>query len=102
MNPLGEFLRRQNDASRAAVVETLDISDWPVWVLDMCDAVDRIITLHAGDDPCRAPAEGGCETLRLLARPYRTDPEYRDEWLPIDQAPGQSGLTGDYGEDDGG
>lgn len=98
MTQLGEFLRLQNATIRAAApVDLDDKRDWPSWVVDACDAVDKLIDLHAaGVDPCRDLREGGCETLRLLAFPYRHDPEYRDAWRPLDRPHGE-GPTADYG-----
>ena len=98
MTPLGEFLRQQNAATRAAVPDDLSAKlDWSAWVVDICDAVDKLIDLHAaGVDPCLDTRDGGCETLRLLAFAYRDHPEYRHEWGPIDRPRGEA-PTADYG-----
>lgn len=98
MNPLGEFLRQKNAATRAAVLEDLDGKpEWPRWIADTCDAVDKLIDLHAaGVDPCLDTREGGCETLRLLAFPYRAHPKYRTTWRPLDR-PSEDKPTADYG-----
>ena len=98
MNPLAEFILGRNAALRAAAdKDPDDLEDWPSCVQGRCDAVEQLVRLHVNDDPCRYQREGGCETLRLLGTMYADDPEYRDEWRPVDWPHGQYGPTADYG-----
>ena len=94
VNPLAEFVLKQNAAVRAVAAEQReDAPDWPAWADAVCDAVERIAKLHANDDPCRDAREGGCETLRLLATIYADSAEYRDGWRPDTR--GQYGPSAD-------
>jgi len=57
----------------------------PARVLAECASKRRLVELHAGVDPCDGHdpitlASEPCDTLRLLALPYRDRPGWRDEW----------------------
>jgi hypothetical protein len=74
------------------------IARWdPARVLAECEAKRRIVAIHArdyghecpgeGEDPIMIPAgwygsDGcrDCDVLRLLALPYASHPDYREEW----------------------
>lgn len=106
MTDLAEFLRERLTETQTAAVETLaDASDWPQFVIDDCDAKMRIIDVHQrrhsdnadeGPDPAhgwvcavcgewseaelRTIGDWPCLTLRLLALPFATHPEYVEAW----------------------
>lgn len=59
-------------------------------MLAECEAKRQIISVHRGSHECPsddsdcgwwAPADV-CPTLRLLALPYASHPDYREEWRP--------------------
>jgi hypothetical protein len=67
----------------------------PARVLAECEAKRRIVELHSRDHECTAPGDGyagvfaadgtmpsTCSTMRALALPFATHPDYREEWKP--------------------
>ena len=80
-------LQHENDGALNAV----HIVRWdPARVLADMQAKRRIVALHSdphgGDPSCSSidyPENAeDCETLRLLALPYASHPDYRPEWAP--------------------
>jgi hypothetical protein len=58
------------------------IARWdPARVLAECEAKRRIVELHGCYHSCRSSDYAGdCPTMDLVALPYASHPEYREEW----------------------
>lgn len=92
MTDLTVFLRaRLTEAKTTAAEQLQSATDWLQYVVEDCDAKARIVGLHGAIHDCvgsldhASPTGGGyigCDTLRLLALPFATHPDYRGEWRP--------------------
>lgn len=83
MSDIVAFLRARLAETKAAAAD-VTASDWPAFIVDMCDTQLRII-----DDLQDGPRESlgigqatGEHLLAVLALPWANYPDYREEWRP--------------------